>query len=629
MEGPAPERRLRTLVDPAVLSFDIVAMATSVALPGIAWAILFFLAWKHPAFSESLGLGRREFWLLLPGAILASFALLPVAPVTNDVVAIGFAGALFPLAVGLLTLERWAPPFGRSAARLLVLLGIEGAVLLALVLPWSAPIASGAGSALRVGTGGGEIVVVTLAAAALVAGALATLDRAHEASGRAVAAAFGLTSAVLVLTFAGARAIPGLGIVEEFPYFLLPPVLGGLAAAAVAPVLFPQCEGFALPLAFLTTGWGVTLGADLLRQPPLYGHGAPGLYVIGGAGVLDLVYLSGFVGLLGAYAVHALLRRSFAPIGEPRAPPPPSPTGRLREAFGHGVEGRIPASLEASASAARAAALQARRLRGEVEPTAIRPWAGLPVPGWVVSDQANLESVARSGTTDPREALRAWTTARWLVLLGRDLGRGRFATISQRLGAIAVDLALLVGVATAVFAALVARTPGSLSDVLGNVAFNGAIYGFVAASLLYFAVAEAWTGTTVGKYLVGIEVRDRALRRLDGTAALLRNTPLLPALTLIALGLGVAVAIALRGIAPAGTELAGISVLAGTLALIALGGVVVGGVGLAAIVGIVVIAGTAERQRVGDLWAGSWVVRRLSRTSPRPGPGAPERDRSL
>jgi uncharacterized membrane protein/uncharacterized RDD family membrane protein YckC len=604
------------VVAPGLVSYDIVSVAVSTAVPGIAWALLFGLAWRHPAFAESVGLGRKVFWLLLPGALLASFALLPIAPVTDDIVAIGFAGAVFPLGVAVLALGRIETPLRGWVSRLFVPLAAETAVLLAAVLLADAGSLDGVAAALGASPGTAETLVVAGVAGVFVAVALAGPLR--RAAGTAPRGLFALTSGVLVLTFAGSSAIPGVGIAESFPYYLLPPFGAGVVAGLLASRIFPGREALALPAGFFAGGWGVVLGADVLRQPPLYASGPAGLYAIGGAGVLDLVYLSGFLGLLGAWETHRLFGRRYEALGPPLPAEAPNPVRRLREALLFLGDGSAAASIRASAGAAHAAGAQAQRLLGRGEGSPTSPWLGLGVPGWVVSDQANLDSLARAGSDDVREAARALVTARALVRLGTALGRSRFASIAQRLAAFAIDLAALGAAAAAVFAAIVLATPGGLNGALASVPFNAAIYGFVAVALVYFAVCERTTGATLGKSIVGIEVRDRALRPADGLASFVRNAPLLPPVTLFALGLAIAVAVGMRG-PPSGT-LSGLGLSAGTLALVSLAAVVLVGVALAGAVGVAVMAVTDDRQRVGDLWAGTWVVRRAT---PRPSPSAP------
>jgi uncharacterized RDD family membrane protein YckC len=617
------------VIAPAQLSFDIVANAVSVALPGVLWALFFLLAWEHPEFAESLGLGRKAFWLLVPGALLASFAILPLAPVSYDWIGVSLAGAIFPLIVGIVALGRYAPPLGRSVARFLALLLVESAVLFSVVVPPVAALADRLGVALRLPSGGGEVLLVAAIVAASSAAVFGGASRSSAVSDRRIAFLFSLTSAVVVLTFAGSSTIPGLGISESFPYYLLPPIAAGAASGVLASRIFRGQEGFALPFAYLAATWGVLLGADLLRQPPLYGHGPAGLYTIGGADVLDLVYLSGLLALGGAYVVHLVLRRGWAPVGDPLPRAEPTLPRQLSEAYRRGAEGQLAESLRGSEAATRAAAAQARQLLEVREPSSNRPWEGLPVPGWVVADQANLTSVEQSGTTDPREGYRGWLTARALTVLARDIGLSRFASIGDRVAAFAIDLALLVVPGMSGLALLLLYTPGGLESAVSSVGFTAAIYGFVALAFLYFGLAEGFIGATVGKTALGICVRDRALRPPRAVPALLRNVSLVPTLALVSVGGAIALAILLKG-ASVSASVAGVGLPAGLLAVTAIAAFVVGGVALFGSLAVLSIALTWERQRVGDLWAGTWVVRRTSRArpSPAPPPVSPTADRS-
>jgi uncharacterized membrane protein/uncharacterized RDD family membrane protein YckC len=597
------------MVDPWLLALDTSSNVVSLAVPAGLWALLFWLAWEHGPFAESVGLGRRAFWLLLPGALLSSYAFLPLAPISNDWVAVSFGGALFPLAVGAFALRRSAPPAFRTLGRLSGYLAIEAAAMLVVVLPASSSAVARLGRATGLGTAGTSLLLVGIVGLAVCAVAALSARGSSDRSTPRVGLLLGLATGVLLLTFAGSSAIPGVGIVESYPYFLLPPIAAGIAAGLLAPRFFPGEEGFALPSALLAGTIGVLIGADLLREPPLYGSGAGGLYVVGGAGVLDLVYLSGLLALGGAFVVHVASGRGWSPVGGAVPEPPVSPGRQLQQAYRAGVAGDLAASLRSSVAAARSAAAQVRTLFGAAAATDERPWEHLPVPGWLVSDHANLERVARSGTTDPREGYRAWLTARWLVVAGRQLSVRRFASIGERTAAFALDLLLVTGPALLVFGAIIRATPGGFNAVASSLAFNTAIVGFIAVALLYFALAEAYTGTTVGKAALGIVVRDRSLGRPDGMSSLVRNLPLAPILTLLAIGGGVALAIVEKGAGAGTTPILGVDLPSGLFAGVGIFAFVAIGVVLLGSFGVLAIALTLERQRVGDLWAGTWVVR--------------------
>jgi len=610
------------MVDPGALALDTASNVVSLALPAGLWGLLFLLAWEHGPFAESVGLGRRAFWLLLPGALLSSYAFLPLAPIANDWVAVSFGGALFPLVVGAIALRRVAPPAGRSLVRLLGFLVVEAGAMLVVVLPSSAGALDAIGRATGLGSSAASVLLVGIVGLAVCAAAALASRASTDPGYPRVGLILGLATGVLLLTFAGSSAIPGVGIVESFPYFLLPPVSAGVAAGLLAPVFFRGEEGLAIPSALLAGTAGVLLGADLLREPPLYGHGPAGLYVVGGAGVLDLVYLSGLLSLAAAYIVHVVYRRGWRPVGAPIPAEAPSPARQLEEAYRAGVAGNLAASLASSVASARAAADQVRRLFGAGPAAADRPWQELPVPGWIVSDQANLERVARSGTLDAREGFRAWLTARALVGVGRELALRRFASVVERSVAFAVDLAVVTLPALLVFGWIVRSTPGGFDAVAGSLAFNTAIVGYVAAALLYLALLEAYTGTTVGKAAVGIVVRDRSLRRPDGLSALVRNLPLAPILTVVGLGLAVALIVVLKGAGAGSAKVLGVTVSGGLVAGFGIFAFVLAGVALLGSMGALAMAFSLERQRIGDVWAGTWVVRAATDRPPAPAPPA-------
>jgi uncharacterized membrane protein/uncharacterized RDD family membrane protein YckC len=609
------------VVDPFTLTSDILANTVSLILPAVVWALLFLLAFEHPSFAESIGFGRRAFWLLFAGSLLASFAILPFGAVANDIIAVSFGGAIFPLLVGSLALRRVGGGGNRLLAEYLLFLAVGSAVMLVLVLPLAAPLVAPLAAHTVGGSSTVTVLLLLIVAVVLVLAATFVPEPAGGSSGPSVRVGgaarplvflLGLTALVLLGTYAASSAIPGVGIVEQFPYFLLPPIAAGALAVLAAPRFLPDREGFALPVAFLATTFGVLLGADLLHQPPLYGSGPAGLYTIGGAGVLDLVYLSGLLALGTAYLFHRALGRPLAPVGPPVPAAAPTPIARLGRAFRAGVDGDLPEALTESSRAGHEAAAQARTLLGLAPAPPERPWEGLPVPGWVVSDQANLDAAARAGSTDGREGFRAWLTARWLVYLGRDLGQRRFGAPGARSLGFLLDLAIVTAPAVAIWTAIVLATPGGLDAVLTSLPFNAAIYGYISLAFLYLALSETLTGSSLGKRGLGLVVRDRSFRPIGLVSALVRNATVLPSLTVVGLGGALGVAFLLKAGTLSSVTVGGLPLPGGLFALAGVLAFLVAGVGLLGAFGFLVIAVTSERQRLGDLLAGTWVVREAS-----------------
>lgn len=601
------------MIDPGQLLYDIAGNAISVTLPALLWAVLFLCAFEHGPFAESIGLGRRAFWLLLPGAAAATLADLPLVPISNDILGISLGGALFPILVALLALGRVAPPVRRSAT--LFLGGYGGVALLglALVVRFPAAVPSALGVA---------------GVAALVPAGVFLVGRARRDDQlERVAGLLALTDGVLLLTFLFTSATPGLGISEGFPQYLMAPVGVAVVISLAAPRFLRGAEGLALPVAFISGTFGVLVGADVLRQPPLYPSSTPGFYVVGGAGVLDLVYLSGLLAFATAYLLHYVLERSWAALpGAPAEAPPPTPAGELGRALRRGADGDFSGSLGGSALAARTSAAEAATLLGVPPPPPGRPWQGLPVPGWVVSDQSNLDAAAAQGTSDGREGYRGWLMARSLVVVARDLAGRRFATAGGRAAAFLADLAVVTAPAVVLWVYLAIHTPGGLNGVLGGVAYNAVIYGYISASFLYFVLGEWRYGTTLGKSLLGIVVRRRQLRPADLSAALVRNAFRIPVLSVVGVALATSIALVAASSVPANVTFEGFPLPAGILTAVSLLGGAALTVGLLGLIGFLAISSTGERQRFGDLAAGTWVVRRVTvpwaAPTPPPAPGA-------
>ncbi len=581
------------MVPPIQIAYDIAGTVAYYGLVPLLWVVLFLVAWEDGPFARSLGFGPRTFWLLVPGVVLAFFADLPFAQFDGDYLAINIGGGLIPLVLACVLFARFAPPRARTLPAFLILFGVECASALAVVLFVSDP-------------GTQDIAVTAVAAGATLA---AVFLPARYGFDRAIATLVGLTSGVLAVTFVITAAIPGVGISAPFPADLVAPVAAGVIAALLGVIIFDgPSVARSIPLAYAAGTFGVIVGADLLRQPPLYGSGPTGLYVIGGANLLDLVYLSGLLAFAAAYL-------AYRSTGIPRTPSlpgeteePHAPTRLLAEAIRLRFAGRLSESIRQSSAASRAAAGQSQRLLNRPVAPDGRPWEGLPVAGWVVADQANLDALAESGSSEPAEAERAAQMARMLVGLGRFLNAPRFGTIGSRVLAFVIDLAVVTAPALLVGLLLLNGLPAS-ANPLSSLPLITASYGFIAFAFLYFVVLDLLTGTTLGKYLVRVEVRERATGSPGLIASFVRESPKLLDLTAI----GVLGPVLLAVAAGRTVSLGGLS-LSGGIAALVLGGVILVVFALTGTAAVLAIGTSSDRQRLGDRMAGTLVVRRTKTT---------------
>jgi len=84
------------------------------------------------------------------------------------------------------------------------------------------------------------------------------------------------------------------GIVSEFPYWLIPPFVASLYSVAVSL----KNKKKAASIAYSSGTLGVLIGADLLHLNEILQMPKGGVASIGGAAILDMVFLTGIIAVL-------------------------------------------------------------------------------------------------------------------------------------------------------------------------------------------------------------------------------------------------------------------------------------------------------------------------------------------
>ncbi len=102
------------------------------------------------------------------------------------------------------------------------------------------------------------------------------------------------TIVVAVVTYFITRAVQNVGIVADIPWAFLPAIAAGFYSIST----FWSDMRTAAPLAYFSGVIGTLLGADIFHLGDILSFPSPGgtpLLEIGGAGIFDMVYLSGIV----------------------------------------------------------------------------------------------------------------------------------------------------------------------------------------------------------------------------------------------------------------------------------------------------------------------------------------------
>ncbi|MCI4347392.1 MAG: RDD family protein [Thermoplasmata archaeon] len=636
------------MVDPWVLSSDVISLIAASILTPALWIVLFLWAWTRPAQARESGFGRMTFWLLLPGAFLASLADAPFLPWAGNVLAINIGGALIPVLLSIVLLRR---EFGSSSwiatGLLMVILAAETAIQFALVVRipansnillvtataigavafaiWVFPVWTLHASAKPKGTtkSGYDFAasirrisarLSRLRFAELLRRIYTRLSSLRFSAGtlrpislRAITF-MGLVSAAITLTFATSSAVPGVGIVSVFPLYLIGPVVVGGASVVLAATLWRTAPFHGLGVAFASATLGTLIGADVLREPPLYAGGSSALLAIGGAGIQDLVYFSGLLAVGAGLLVIAVgYRESITTLAD-SPPTAPAPVDALRTAAERLSSGDPAGAVRTSLEASKVA-VQRARSSWQLPPSSSEgaAWDELPVAPYVRNDYRNLVSAADQAVSTPREGVRAMAMASQFVRLGRDLSRLRFAPLGRRAWAMVVDLTVVTAPAVVLWSLLSRTLSGSPTAILSGLPFNLAVFAYIAYAALYFVVSDALFGATLGKVLLRLKVIDRSQARPTVLQSLLRESP--KAVPLFVIGeLGGPAILYLARSNSASISTRGLSV--GLFTGASLLGLVIVIVILALAVGAVQVARDSERQRLGDRWASTWVVDR-------------------
>lgn len=583
------------MVNPWDLANDVIGGVGTLILTPLIWAGVFLWAWNRPTQARESGFGRMTFWLILPGAFLVSLADAPFLPWAGNVVAINLGGALVPILLTLVLLKRTLERPGWTLTALAVaFVAAEAAVQFGIVLftgtPWT------------------EVLVITAAGAVTLGAILAFPSLAPRPVAVRAITFVGLVSLATPLTFLTSQAVPGVGIVSSFPYYLIGPFVVGIAAVWLASAWWGVALYRGLGIGFGAGILGTLIGADILREPPLYVGGGGALLAIGGAGILDLVYFSGLMALgsgLLLVVIFASRRPAPAPTGTPL---PPSPGETLYSAATRLQSGDPQGAIRDAVDASQRAGDQARAIwQSPSDGSSSAAWDGLPVAPYVVHDYQNLVAAVQQPEPTAREAVRNVAMAAQFVRLGRDLTRLRFATPGRRAWAVLADLGVVTAPAIALWVYLSVSLPGSIDAILSGLAFNLAVFAYVAYATLYFVVCDALFGATVGKYLLRLRVTDRGLARPTVLQSFLRESPKVVPLYVLGEFGAPAVLLLVRATS---SSISAFGVAVALLDGAALLSIVVITVLLALGLGGIQVARDSERQRLGDRWASTWVVDR-------------------
>ena len=459
----------------SMLAYELAALVVTICLLPLSFIWLYIGYMEFPGLYRRIGIGRGETGLLLIGAWVGLLANFPIIVYEGSMLALNLGGALIPIVLSF-HLGRVALENSRSMS------GVEYGA------------GSGSGNAGR---------YFLLTAVGL---------------GCSLSAA----ASVLVTTYD-----PSIGIYSEFPYYLAPP----LVSAAFALVVFRRKVILGAPVAYISGSIGTLVGADILRIPLIFGtassEGETFMGSIGGAGAMDMVFLSGLIalGLVMLAATREQLRlpkrlpRHKKMLRESKAEMRMAERA-LHDRFYPEVIQHSVASLEKHIESR--AELLHWNLGGQDF------MARLYIEWYKLNDyqllrQAGQKAAEAGNEVTWKDALNAYNAAGNLIAEIEARLEGILAPIYKRLVAFIIDFMVIALFFFGMIIALSASYIDLLSEE-GMVWIVAIIMWAWVAHMVYFTLGEGLWGTSLGKRVMRIKVVREDFRPCGLMPAFTRNT---------------------------------------------------------------------------------------------------------
>lgn len=319
---------------------------------------------------------------------------------------------------------------------------------------------------------------------------------------------------------------PTIGVFSEFPYYFIPPFI----AMVLALLVYRRDVTKGIPFAYAICTLGVLIGADIVRIPMIL-SGMEEVRVtsgdpfaggsIGGAGIIDLVYLSGLMAIAPMFL--------FAPSSLKKSRKEVSPA----EAFKRQIKSMLKLSerlyIEKRYKEALDTAIEAldMKIRDTGDKFGIRqePYVILDMlqaHPYLRNDYWLLRNAKNSQEITQIDVLRGINTAKLLVKKMAQIEGRKYADIGQRVGAFIIDLVVLV--IFFVFLIVAGLIVMAFEDLESYVVWIFVVILWAwAAQTIYFTFTEWRWGQSLGKRVMKIRVVNDEQRPCTFMDAFTRN----------------------------------------------------------------------------------------------------------
>lgn len=317
------------------------------------------------------------------------------------------------------------------------------------------------------------------------------------------------------VTFEITVFVPTMGVVVGFPMFALPSALGAL----IALLVYRRDTSKGVPLAYSISTLGVFIGADIVRIPSImaYGNASEGFMgSIGGAGIGDMVFISGLMAFLMVLPFSPGEMWHSRPIKErddiDNILKRKTTKAMMLVAMDKSNDGIKEAFDALMLYLSELASMFGIDIQKNDWISDLFTRLGIE-PG--VRDDFN--TLKKNIVKTDRDHLKDLYTVKSMIQYFSLKEKRHLASIEKRMVAYIIDIVVLILIIMVISAALI--------TYLGftSTSFMAIILWVLAVDTLYFTIMEAIWGQSIGKFVVGIKVMKNTYEDIDFLDALARN----------------------------------------------------------------------------------------------------------
>lgn len=332
-------------------------------------------------------------------------------------------------------------------------------------------------------------------------------------------AALGVLATALT-TFLVTSFEPGVGVVAEIPQCFIPVLI----AIVISFIVYGREVTKGAPFGYAIATLGTIIGADLFRLPELFFQGGF-VGAIGGAGVYDLVFISGLLAMCVIFLAASKSARKL-----PRSYPEEELVKlRIKNHFGHAksllAQVRYQASL-ASAYNAVVEKIEWLTKKSEIqEEDLVRKLETLRVEPLGISNFLVLSQAVKRLDLSSYDCELGIRVAEELVEELNELEKRKFASLGARTGAFLIDLPIIITILITTLGLGALLGLYTLADIL-KLETSWAVAWLMLAwvlQLLYFTAFETLFHASPGKLILKTKVLNEDFTKLDFLGAFTRN----------------------------------------------------------------------------------------------------------